>query len=179
MLYAFGFDRIGVVVSDLYLVDPSTPEGREGPERGIRVELRMLQMGDTGGSLYKAFPITVDRPLWRADLLESVAGVPGSLDRAHYHPQFTGWGPVDDVFTEDLSADPLKWLEARLSDPEGLLQEAGVTAQEVGPHDAADLRDAVPEIMGTVRALADKATREEQVRPSDWRQLERARISWL
>ena len=43
VLYAFGFDRIGVVVSDLYFVDPEPGEGQEGAERGVRVEVRMLE----------------------------------------------------------------------------------------------------------------------------------------
>ncbi|MGK5543150.1 hypothetical protein ACSNOH_00100 [Streptomyces sp. URMC 127] len=179
MLYAYGFERLGVVVSDLYLVDPTLPAGREGPERGVRLELRMFEAGDAEGSLYRAFPIAVGRPLWRADLLESVFSPPGSLDRAHYHPRFNGWGPVDDVFTEELTADPLGWLGRKLSNPGELLAEAGVAPHEVGPHDAADLRDAAPEIMATVRRLAGIASKGTRARPADWEQLGRARISWL
>ena len=33
MLYAFGFDRIGVVASDLYFVDPTPGPGQEGAEQ--------------------------------------------------------------------------------------------------------------------------------------------------
>ncbi|MFJ9854838.1 hypothetical protein [Streptomyces sp. NPDC101150] len=179
MLYAFAFDRIGVVVGDLYLVDPSLPPGREGPERGIRLEVRLFQLGDTQGSLYKAAPIAVDRPLWRADLLESVCSPPGSLDRAHYHPRFNGWSPTDDVFTDDLTADPLGWLTDRLAHPEALLEEAGVAPHDVGPHDVGDLQDAVPEIMAAARGLVDTASKGRRVRPPDWEQHGSARISWL
>ncbi|WP_116209345.1 hypothetical protein [Streptomyces olivoreticuli] len=179
MLYAYGFERVGVVVSDLYLVDPTLPAGREGPERGVRLEIRMFEPGDAEGSLYRAFPITVGRPLWRADLLESVFSVPGSLDRAHYHPRFNGWGPVDDVFTVELTAAPLAWLEAKLTNPEDLLGEAGVAAHEVGPDDVADLRDSAPGIMATVRNLLDIASKGTRARPPDWQQLDRARLSWL
>ena len=38
LLYAFGFDRIGVLVADLYFVDPSPSAGQEGAERGARLE---------------------------------------------------------------------------------------------------------------------------------------------
>ncbi|GAA0271737.1 hypothetical protein GCM10010302_06680 [Streptomyces polychromogenes] len=179
MLYAFGFERLGVVVGDLYLVDPSLPAGREGPERGVRLEVRMFERGDAGGSLYKAWPITLERPLWRADLLESVASPPGSLDRAHYHPSFTGWGPVDDVFTPELSADPVGWLADRLADPAALLAEAGVGRGEVGPHDVADLQAAQPDIMRFVEQLIDTAADGLQARPPHWEQLASARISWL
>ena len=42
MLYAFGFERVGVVAGDLYFVDPSPGKGQEGPEHGVRLELRYL-----------------------------------------------------------------------------------------------------------------------------------------
>ena len=45
MLYAFGFDRIGVVVGDLYFVNPDPAPGQEGPERGVRLEVRLLERG--------------------------------------------------------------------------------------------------------------------------------------
>jgi len=88
MLYAFGFERVGVVVGDLYFVDPRPAKGQEGAEHGVRVELRVLERGALNGSIYSAQPIEVGRPIWRADLLESVAGRPGSFDRTHYHPVF-------------------------------------------------------------------------------------------
>ena len=88
MLYAFGFEHIGVVVSDLYFLDPHPSPGQEGAERGVRLEVRMLDRGALKGSIYSAQPIGIDRPIWRADLLESVAGPFGSFDRTHHHPAF-------------------------------------------------------------------------------------------
>ena len=72
MLYAFGFERIGVVASDLYFVDPNPGPGQEGPEQGVRVEVRHFERGALQGSIYSAQPIAVERAIWRADLLESV-----------------------------------------------------------------------------------------------------------
>ena len=46
VLYAFGFERVGVVVGDLYFVDPNPGNGQEGPEHGVRVELRVLSRGE-------------------------------------------------------------------------------------------------------------------------------------
>ena len=93
MLYVFGFERVGVVVGDLYFVDPNPMKGQEGAEHGVRLELRVLGRCELKGSVYSAQPIEVGSPVWRADLLESVAGRPGSFDRTHHHPAFTGWNP--------------------------------------------------------------------------------------
>jgi hypothetical protein len=152
MLYAFGFERIGVVVSDLYFVDPNPGKGQEGPERGVRLELRALQRGELKGSIYSAQPIAVDEPIWRVDLLESVAGPPGSFDRTHHHPKFSGWEPGRRCFVEDLSADPLGWLGSRLSDLDSVLDEAGVASGT----DSDEVREAVPEILDAVQRLLDK-----------------------
>jgi hypothetical protein len=179
MLYAFGFDRIGVVVSDLYFLDPSPGEGQEGAERGVRLEVRMLDPGEPMGSIYAARPITVDRPIWRGDLLESVAGPPGSFDRTHHHPAFDGWEPGQRVFVQELSADPLTWVAARLSDLDGLLAEAGVDPGDVGADDAAGLRDAVPDIVAAVDRLLRGVRAGELARaPGDELALS-ARVSWL
>ncbi|MGW7478684.1 hypothetical protein ACWGH8_08910 [Nonomuraea muscovyensis] len=105
MLYLFGFERIGVAVSDLYFVDPRPAEGQEGAERGVRLEVRRLEPGELKGSVYSARPINVDRPLWRVDLLESVSGPPGSFDRTHHHPRVKGWEPGGRVFDEGLTAE--------------------------------------------------------------------------
>jgi hypothetical protein len=179
MLYAFGFDRIGVVVSDLYFLDPNPGEGQEGAERGVRLELRILDRGEPVGSIYAARPITVDRPIWRGDLLESVAGPPGSFDRTHHHPAFDGWEPGRRVFVEELSADPLAWIAQQLSDLDGLLTEAGVDAGEAGSGDAASLRDAVPDIVAAVDRLLRGVRAGELARPPEDELALSARVSWL
>jgi len=156
VLYAFGFERVGVVVGDLYFVDPHPGEGQEGAEHGVRIELRVLGRGELKGTIYSAQPIEVGQPIWRADLLESVAGRPGSFDRTHYHPAFAGWNPGRRVYAEELSADPLGWLGTRLADLDALLASAGVPAEVAGPSDAEDLCHAAPEIVGVTRRLLDK-----------------------
>lgn len=153
MLYAFGFDRIGVVASDLYFVDPNPRPGQEGAERGVRIEVRLFERGDPKGSIYAARPIRVEQPIWRGDLLETVEGQPGSFDRTHHHPAFQDWEPGRRVFVEDLSAAPVQWVADRLSDLDSLLKEAGVTPEEVGPEDAERLRAAVPDIVAAVERL--------------------------
>jgi hypothetical protein len=153
VLYVFGFERVGVVVGDLYFVDPNPVKGQEGAEHGVRVELRVLGRGELKGSVYSAQPIEVGTPVWRADLLESVAGRPGSFDRTHHHPAFTGWNPGRRVFVKELSADPLGWLAGQLADLDALLDTAGFPAGTAGPEDARDLREAAPEIVDATGRL--------------------------
>jgi hypothetical protein len=178
MLYAFGFDRIGVVASDIYFVDPDPGPGQEGAEQGVRLELRVFERPDLRGSIYSAQPIAVERPIWRVDLLESVAH-PGSLDRAHHHPRFAGWEPGNRVFVEELSADPVPWLAKRLHDVESVLDDAGVTGNDLGPDDVEDLRRAAPDIVDAVQRLLDGVRAGVLARPPAGGTPERARRGWL
>ena len=165
MLYAFGFEQVAVVVGDLYFMDPRPGKGQEGAEHGVRLELRVLSRGELKGSVYSAQPIEVGRPIWRADLLESVAGRPGSFDRTHHHPRFTGWNPGHRVFVEELSADPLGWLGAQLADLDALLSASGLPADTAAPGDAGGLRRAVPEILDATRGLLDRVRSGELGNP--------------
>lgn len=179
MLYAFGFERIAVLVGDLYFVNPDPLEGQEGAERGVRLELRMLERQPLRGGIYSAQPIAVERPLWRVDLLESVDSAPGSLDRAHHHPAFDGWEPGPRRFVAELSASPVEWLARQLADPGAVLERAGVAGGEVSDGDIAALREAAPEIVDAVRRLLARVHAGELGRPDDDRELVSARIGWL
>lgn len=165
VLYVFGFEQVGVVVGDLYFVDPKPVKGQEGAEHGVRVELRVLGRGPLKGTVYSAQPIEVGEPVWRADLLESVAGRPGSFDRTHHHPAFTGWNPGHRVFVRELSADPLSWLRGKLADLDGLLEVGGFPADTAGPDDARELRTAAPEIVAATGRLLDRVRSGELGNP--------------
>jgi hypothetical protein len=165
MLYAFGFERVGVVVGDLYFVDPAPRKGQEGPEHGVRLELRVLERGALRGSIYSAQPIEAGQPIWRADFLESVEGRPGSFDRTHHHPVFSGWDPTSRVFLKELSADPLGWLGGKLADAEALVAAAGFPADVLGPDDAESLRGVAPEIVDATRRLLEKVRSGELGNP--------------
>jgi hypothetical protein len=153
VLQAFAFERVGVVVADIYFVDPDPPPGQEGPERGVRVEVRLMERPDHDGSIYASRPILVGRPVWRADLLESVEGRPGSYDRTHHHPGMTGWEPGDRRYERALSADPLAWLAGRLRDLPGLVDQAGLPPGTVDDEDVRELRASTDEIVATVERL--------------------------
>ena len=165
MLYAFGFERVGVLVSDLYFVDPDPARGQQGPERGVRLELRVLDRGALRGSIYSAQPIEVGQPIWRVDLLESADGPPGSFNRTHHHPTFGGWEPRRRVFVRELTADPLGWLAGQLADLDGLLARGGFPPGTAAPGDADSLRAVAPEIVDTARRLLEKVWAGELGRP--------------
>ncbi|UGQ09044.1 hypothetical protein LO772_18920 [Yinghuangia sp. ASG 101] len=179
VFYAFGFERIGVVVGSLYFVDPNPGAGQEGAERGVRLEVRLTTPGEPRGSIYAARPITIERPLWRLDLLESVKSPPGSFDRTHHHPRFDGWEPCDRVFDVELSTDPLAWTADRLADFTALLAASGVPPHELGPNDAADLRAATPDIVDATARLLARVHAGDLAQPPTDTPLTAARESWL
>ena len=180
MLHVFGFERVGVAVGDLYFVDPHPGPGQEGAEQGVRLEVRLLENPPVGGSIYASRPILVDKPIWRADLLESVAGGPGTWDRTHHHPKMRGWEPGSREFDDAMSEDPLRFVAAQLGDLEGLMRGAGLDPSEVTERDVVELRSAAPDIVGTVRTLLDdvREGRHAQVPVGD-DGAESARIGWL
>ena len=179
MLYTFGFDRIGVLLSDVYVEDPAPDRGGEGAEHGVRLELRVLDRGELKGSQYSAQPISVGLPIWRVDLLESVQGTPGSFDRTHHHPAFTGWEPGRRKFDRDLSRDPMQYLAVRLSDLPGVLQEAGVDADVASREDAETLRREVPEILQATEELLGKVRRGQAGNPPASTGSGYVRAGWL
>ena len=157
VLQAFVFDKVGVVVGDIYFLDPSPSKGQEGPEHGVRLELRAFDRGELRGTIYSAVPIAAGRPIWRVDLLESVDGRPGSFDRAHHHQKFSDdWSPTSRVFLRDLSTDPLGWLDRQLADLPGILDRAEVPPETAGPSDAAGLKDMAPVIVGAAGMMLAK-----------------------
>jgi len=179
MLHVYGFNNVGVAVGDLYFVDPEPEPGQEGAERGVRLEVRLLESPPIEGSIYAARPILVGPPLWRADLLESVDGVPGSHDRTHHHPQMRGWEPFTRQFDPAMSADPIGFVGERLSDLGGLVEAAGLDSSAVDERDQAELRAAVPEILETVRRLLAATRRGELAQAPEGEPLESARVGWL
>jgi hypothetical protein len=179
VLHLFGFERIGVVVGDLYFVDPDPDPWQEGAERGVRLEVRFLDRGELRGSIYSAQPITVGRPIWRADLLESADGEPGSFDRTHHHPAFREWEPGSRTFDREMSADPVAYVGSRLRDLEGLCDGAGVDPASIPAGDGDELRRAVPDILATVtRLLADVHAGRLALAPSG-QAATSVRSSWL
>jgi hypothetical protein len=179
MLQAFVFERVGVVVGDLYFLDPNPHKGQEGAEHGVRLELRVFDRGDLKGTIYSAMPIEVGRPIWRVDLLESVDGKPGSFNRTHHHPKFNGWDPTGRQFLRELSSDPLGWLAGQLADLPGVLERAEVPPEVADPSDAASLRDIAPAIVGVTSMMLDKVHAGELGLPPAEDAVDSIRNGWL
>jgi hypothetical protein len=181
MFQAFVFEKIGVVLGDLYFLDPEPAKGQEGPEHGVRLELRVFGHGEPNGSIYAAVPITAGRPIWRVDLLESVDGTIGSNDRAHHHPSFSKrtWDPRPREFRRDLMADPLGWLGEQLADLPAVLERAGVEPEIAAPSDAGSLRELAPVIVSTARFMLDKVRAGELGTPPADDAADSIRNGWL
>lgn len=176
MLWTLAFDRVGVVLGDLYFVDPDLDQGDGGAERGVRLELRRFERDELKGSVYSAVPIRVDAPIWRVDMLETVGSTPGSLNRAHHHPRFHGWEPGKRVFVEELSADPIGWIGKRFAEITSVLEDARV--DDLPASDVEALRSAGPAIVGELqRQLAEVAAGRAGLAPEGAGAF--VRSSWL
>ena len=179
MLQAFVFEKVGVVVGDIYFLDPYPDPGQEGPEHGVRLELRAFDRGKPKGSIYSAIPIAAGKPIWRVDLLEAVDGKPGSFNRTHHHPKFNGWDPTSRQFLRELSSDPLGWLAAQLADLPAVLERAEVPPDVADPSDAASLRDIAPAIVGVTSMMLDKVRAGELGLPPADDAVDSIRNGWL
>src|ERR1700690_3394750 len=169
---------MGVVVGDMYFVDPTPLEGQETPERGGRWELGRVVRTEAQVSIYAGVPIAFTRPVWRVDLFGSTESPPGTLDRAHHHPRFNGWEPGRRHFVAELTADPLAWLAGELADPAAVLARAGVEADEVPQADKTGLAAAAPEIIAAVKRMLD-GVRDGDLAPAPAEPVAAARTGWL
>lgn len=179
MLAVFGFDRIGVVLGDLYFVTPQPAPGQEGAERGVRVEVRFMEAQQGDGSIYASRPILIGEPIWRLDLLESVSGQPGSFDRTHHHPAMRGWEPGQRQFERELSADPLGFLGGRLRDLPGLLAQAGLPGDAASDDDVRQVRASAEDIVTATAKMLERVRRGELAHATAPDESGLARTGWL
>jgi hypothetical protein len=76
-----------------------------------------------------------------------------------------GWEPGHRVWNDELAAEPFEWLGRQLADLDALVAGSDVDQSEIHPHDAQQLRDAVPEILATVRTLLERVRSGDAGRP--------------
>ena len=120
-------------------------------EHGARIELRELAAHPRRGSESAAQLITLDRPLWRADLFDRLADEPGTFGVAHYHPEFSGNEPCPRVWDPELTARPWRWLRDQLAGL-GAAQPDGPWALD--PADAAELSGLADTVVTLARQVS-------------------------
>jgi hypothetical protein len=147
MRQAFVFDGVTVLVGPWH-------EAMDPPERGTRVEVRLLEVEPKRGSPSAAERVVIDRPVFRADLFDQMTHPPGNLRAAHFHPGFDGIEPQDRAWDDAIQQDPSAWLAAELRDLPGLLKRSGADIDGAPwlESDTEALRDAVPTIVAAVEA---------------------------
>ena len=112
-------------------------------EHGARIEIRELPRQPHRGSESASQLISVDHPLWRADLFDRLADPPGSFSAAHYHPRFEGDEPCARCWDAALTADPWAWLGDQIT--------AGRAGWPLDPEDAAELSGLADAVVATAR----------------------------
>ena len=122
-------------------------------EHGARIELRELPVQAHRGSESAAQVITLDRPLWRADLFDRLRDKPGTFGVAHYHPRFSGDEPCDRVWDPALTADPWRWLADQLA---SLGAASGHEPWPLDPGDASELPMLADQIVTLARQFSPR-----------------------
>ena len=147
MQHILTLSRTAVVVRHWFEIDLEDAS----MEHGVRIELRELTAHPRRGSESAAQLVTLDRPLWRADLFDRLAGHPGSFGAAHYHPEFSGNEPCPRVWDPELTARPWSWLRDQFAQP-GAAHGNG--RWQLEPADAGELRGLAEVIVTLARQLA-------------------------
>ena len=110
-------------------------------EHGTRVELRTIGRPAHIGTESAAQPVTLDRPLWRADIFDLIGEPKGNLARAHFHPRFDGREPSDRRWDPLLREDWAGWLTGQIR---GVLGRSARRRPRVRPGAAAAAMPLVP-----------------------------------
>ena len=156
MQHIFALSRSAVIVRHWFEIDLHD----SSIEHGVRVELRELAVHPQRGSESAAQLITLDRPLWRADLFDRLTDAPGSFGVAHYHPRFLGNEPCPRVWDPQLTSDPWRWLEDQFTHT-GTGPES--ESSPLDATDAAELRQLAGAVVAVARQFApDSCTSAQQ-----------------
>jgi len=139
--------RVAVVVRHWFEIDLDDAS----MEHGARIELRELAEQPRRGSESASQLITLDRPLWRADLFDRLGDEPGAFGVAHYHPEFSGNEPCPRVWDPELTAKPWQWLRQQFVD---LGTASAGEGWRMDQADAAELRHLADVIVDLAREVS-------------------------
>ena len=123
-------------------------EHYEEVDAGARIDVRRAEPYEgrahrDGAEGYRVLPVG-DGGIWRIDLSKRIDGdVPEQ--RFHHHPNFVDGDVGPRVFDEELSADPLNWVERELLNLPKRLADNGLTELQESM-DIDELRKAMPMI---------------------------------
>jgi hypothetical protein len=145
--HVLAFSRCAIIVRHWFEIDL----GDASMEHGARLEVRELAAHPHRGSESAAQLLTADRPLWRADLFDRLAGPPGSFGVAHYHPEFSGNEPCPRTWDPRLTASPWSWLGDQITQ---LGAGPGGQAWPLEPADAAQLSGLADLVVTLARQVA-------------------------
>jgi hypothetical protein len=156
MQHIIALSRTAVIVRHWFEIDLQD----SALEHGVRIELRELAGQARRGSESAAQLVTLDRPLWRADLFDRHTDPPGTFGVAHFHPQFLGNEPCPRVWDPQLNADPYRWLGNQLAQLGGA---AGMQPWPVDSEDAGDLRQLSDVVVSIAKQFGpDRCTSAKQ-----------------
>jgi len=141
--YAFFIGRIAITIG--HWVQPDA----EGDEHGSRVEVQILHQTDDR-PFWQFKEIVLREPIWRADLFTWDGGQPGNWDRAHHHFDWNGMEPIERLWDDQLSRDPVAWAQAQLADIDTILRTGG-SADLVGTVDQREVDEAMPSIVDAIQ----------------------------
>jgi len=147
VLHIVALSRSAVIVRHWFEIDLTDCS----LEHGARVELRELTPQAHRGSESAAQAVTVDRPVWRADLFDRVDGETRDFSAAHYHPRFNGNEPCGRVWDPALTADPWRWLADQLA---SLGAASGHEPWPLDPEDASELPMLADQIVALARQFS-------------------------
>jgi hypothetical protein len=147
VLHILALSRCAVIVRHWFEIDLSDCS----LEHGARVEVRELTPQAHRGSESAAQVVTLDRPLWRADLFDLVDSESRTFRAAHYHPRFNGNEPCGRVWDPALTADPWRWLADQVA---SLGAASGNEPWPLGPDDANDLPTLADQIVRLAREFS-------------------------
>lgn len=136
-------ETLAVTVARVDFLDPALAGRPDARERGVRVEIRPVDMS-TQGSIYASPHLQLGRAVCRIDLLESA---PHAADRMHWHPDMVDGEPEDRSYEPTMPIDPTGWLAERLHDVTTLLGQSGTSGVENHRTAAAAIALLAPEII--------------------------------
>jgi hypothetical protein len=145
--HIIALSRTAVIVRHWFEIDLDD----SSMEHGVRIEMRELESRTRRGSESAAQLVTLDKPLWRADLFDGLSDPPGTFNVAHFHPEFRANEPCPRVWDPELNAEPWQWLAAQFEQLGGV---EGRGPRTLDAADAAALRCLSPAIVAIAKQFA-------------------------